>query len=308
MLEFLQGLLAIRDVDQLGFLLAFLGAELLLTLIMGRPYYNARDSLCSVTMGLAYAASIALSAGIMLAMLFWVQQFAFVQMDWTSSAGLILAAYVIVDFLFYAYHRVIHEVRLGWAAHVNHHSSQHFNGGTALRSSFVEAWIEPFFLIPAVLIGIHPVMAVALVSLNHLYQYWIHTRFIGKLGPLEWVLNTPSHHRVHHASNIQYCDRNYAGTFIIWDRLFGTFEREEEEPVFGIRHQLDTWNPIKATFHEWIAIGRDLMRARSLRDVGGYLFQPPGWSPEGDGETTRVMQARYREEQAMSVPRQAAAD
>ncbi|MGX1198962.1 sterol desaturase family protein [Parvibaculum sp. MBR-TMA-1.3b-4.2] len=308
MLEFLQGLLAIRDVDQLGFLLAFLGAELLLTLIMGRPYYNARDSLCSVTMGLAYAASIALSAGIMLAMLFWVQQFAFVQMDWTSSAGLILAAYVIVDFLFYAYHRVIHEVRLGWAAHVNHHSSQHFNGGTALRSSFVEAWIEPFFLIPAVLIGIHPVMAVALVSLNHLYQYWIHTRFIGKLGPFEWVFNTPSHHRVHHASNVQYCDRNYAGTLIIWDRLFGTFEREEEEPVFGIRHQLNTWNPIKATFHEWIAIGRDLLRARSLREVGGYLFQPPGWSPEGDGETTRVMQARYREEQAMAAPRQAAAD
>lgn len=298
MLEFLQGLLAIRDVDQLGFLLAFLGAELALVLLMGRNYYNAKDSLCSVTMGLAYSASIAVSAGIMLAMLYWFEQFAVVHIDWASSVWLILAAYLIVDFIYYAYHRVVHEVRLGWASHVNHHSSQYFNGGTALRSSFVEAWMEPFFLIPAVLIGIHPVMAVALVSLNHLYQYWIHTRFIGKLGPLEWVLNTPSHHRVHHASNIQYCDRNYGGTFIIWDMLFGTFAKEEEEPVFGIRHQLETRNPIKATFHEWVALGRDLLSARSLREVGGYLFQPPGWSPEGDEETTRVMQARYKAEMA----------
>ena len=302
MLEFLQGLLAIRDVDQIGFLLAFLGAELALTLLLGRGYYNAKDSFCSVTMGLAYSLSIALSAGLMLAMLFWVEQFAFLHVDWSSSVALIFAAYLVVDFLFYAYHRFIHEVRVGWAAHVNHHSSQYFNGGTALRSSFVEAWIEPFWLIPAILVGIHPVMAVALLSLNHLYQYWIHTRFIGKLGPLEWVLNTPSHHRVHHARNIQYCDRNYAGTFIVWDRLFGTFENEVEEPEFGIRHQVETWNPITATFHEWVAIGRDLLRARSLRDVGGCLFQPPGWTPEGDGETTRVMQARYREEMAERQP------
>lgn len=296
MLEFLQGLLAIRDVDQLGFLLAFLGAELALTLILGRSYYKLKDGFCSVSMGIAYALSIALAAGVVLAGLYWVQRFAILDLDWTSSAVLILAAYLVVDFLFYAYHRTVHEVRLGWAAHVNHHSSQYFNGGTALRSSFVEAWIEPFWLVPAVLLGIDPVMAIALLSLNHLYQYWIHTRFIGKLGPLEWIMNTPSHHRVHHASNIQYCDRNYAGTFIIWDRLFGTFEGEVEEPVFGIRHQLDTYNPVKATFHEWIGLGRDIWNARSLRGIAGHLFQPPGWTPQGNGDTTRVLQAQYRAE------------
>mgnify|MGYP003626678638 CR=1 FL=1 len=296
MLEFLQGLLAIRDVDQLGFLFAFLGAELALTLILGRSYYKLKDSFCSVSMGIAYALSVALSAGVMLAGLYWVRRFAILDLDWTSSVVLILAAYLVIDFLFYAYHRTIHEVRLGWAAHVNHHSSQYFNGGTALRSSFVEAWIEPFWLVPAVLLGIDPVMAIALLSLNHLYQYWIHTRFIGKLGPLEWVINTPSHHRVHHASNIQYCDRNYAGTFIVWDRLFGTFEKEVEEPVFGIRHQLDTYNPVKATFHEWIGLGRDIWNARSLRAIAGHLFQPPGWTPHGNGDTTRVLQAQYRVE------------
>ncbi|MCF8471092.1 MAG: sterol desaturase family protein [Parvibaculum sp.] len=296
MLEFLQGLLAIRDVDQLGFLLAFLGAELALSLILGRSYYKLKDGFCSVSMGIAYALSIALAAGVVLAGLYWVQRFAVLDLDWTSSAVLILAAYLVIDFLFYAYHRTVHEVRLGWAAHVNHHSSRYFNGGTALRSSFVEAWIEPFWLVPAVLLGIDPVMAIALLSLNHLYQYWIHTRFIGKLGPLEWVMNTPSHHRVHHASNIQYCDRNYAGTFIVWDRLFGTFEKEVEEPVFGIRHQLETYNPVKATFHEWIGLGRDIRAARSLRAIAGHLFQPPGWTPQGDGDTTRVLQAQLRAE------------
>jgi len=207
---------------------------------------------------------------------------------------LILAAYLFVDFLFYWYHRAIHEVRVGWAAHVNHHSSKQYNVGTALRASFAEAWIEPVFMIPALLIGINPIMVIALLSLNHLYQYWLHTRHIGKLGPLEWVMNTPSNHRVHHGSNLQYCDRNYGGTFIIWDRLFGTYEVEDEEVVYGIRYQLETHNPIKATFHEWIALGRDIKASGSLKNALGHLFQPPGWAPGGKGELTRDLQAQMR--------------
>ena len=291
MLESLQGLLAIRDVDQIGILLVLLVGEVLLTWILGRKYYETSDAFCSVAMGLFYAASIALAAGTVLLGFYWVYQFAFFDIDWGSSVALIVAAYVIVDFLFYWYHRAIHEVRVGWAAHVNHHSSQQFNVGTALRASFVEAWIEPFCLIPALLVGINPIMVIALLSLNHLYQYWLHTRHIGKLGPLEWVMNTPSNHRVHHGSNLQYCDKNYGGTFIIWDRLFGSYEPEEEEVIYGIRHQLETRNPVTATFHEWISLGRDMKASGSLRNALGHLFQPPGWAPNGAGETTRQLQA-----------------
>lgn len=296
MLEFLQGLLAVRDVDQIGLLLAFILVEVGLTWVLRKKYYEVSDSVCSVVLGLTYAAMIAISAGTVLATFYWAHQYAVTDIDWTGSVVAIIGAYVIVDFLFYWYHRAIHEVRLGWAAHVNHHSSQFLNAGTALRASFVEAWIEPVFMLPTVLLGMDPVMVVALVSLNHLYQYWLHTRLVGKLGAVEWVMNTPSHHRVHHASNIRYCDKNYAGTFIVWDRLFGTFEPEDKaEPcVFGIRHQLESRNPVTATFHEWAALARDLRRAGSLREAAGYLFQPPGWSPDGSGETTRAMQARMR--------------
>ncbi|MEQ9145642.1 MAG: sterol desaturase family protein [Parvibaculaceae bacterium] len=294
MLEFLQGLLAIRDVDQLGILLVLLLGEVGLTWVLRRKYYEAKDAFCSVTMGLFYAASIALSAATILAMFYWVHQFAVVEIDWSASVALILAAYLIVDFLFYWYHRAVHEVRFGWAAHVNHHSSRQFNVGTALRASFAEAWIEPVFFLPAVLVGMDPVMVIALLSLNHLYQYWLHTRHIGKLGFLEGILNTPSNHRVHHASNLHYCDKNYGGTFIFWDRLFGTYEPEVEAPVYGIRHQLETHNPVTATFHEWVALGKDLKNAGSLRHMAGYLLQPPGWTPEGHGETTRALQANLR--------------
>lgn len=297
MYEFLEGLLHIRDVDQIWILLGLIGVDVGLTWILRKKYYEMADSACSIAMALLYAATIALSAATVLAALYWVHQFAFLDIDWTSSVALILAAYVIIDFLFYWYHRAIHEVRFGWAAHVNHHSSQYFNVGTALRASFVEAWLEPLLFIPAVLIGIDPVMAIALLSINHLYQYWLHTRHIGKLGPVEWVMNTPSHHRVHHGSNLQYCDKNYAGTFIVWDRLFGTFEKEIEEPVFGIRYQLETRNPAKATFHEWVAIVSDLRKARSFREAMGYLFAAPGWAPDGNGDTTRALQAEMKREQ-----------
>lgn len=295
--EFLEGLLHIRDVDQIWILLGLIGVDVGLTWLLRKKYYEAADLACSVVMALLYAATIALSAATVLAALYWLHQFALFDIDWTGSAWLILAAFVFIDFLFYWYHRAIHEVRFGWAAHVNHHSSQYFNVGTALRASFVEAWLEPLLFIPVVLAGVDPVMAIALLSINHLYQYWLHTRHIGRLGPIEWVMNTPSHHRVHHGSNLRYCDRNYAGTFIVWDRLFGTFQVEEEEPVYGIRHQLETRNPAKAIFHEWVAIVRDLGKARSLRDAMGYLFAPPGWSPEGWHDTTRAMQAEMKRQQ-----------
>lgn len=297
--EFLQGLLEIRDVDQLWILLGLIGVDVGLTWVLRKKYYEATDTLCSIVMAVAYGVTIAVSAAVVLVLLYWFHARAFFNIDWAGGIALILTAYIIIDFGFYWYHRAIHEIRFGWAAHVNHHSSQFFNVGTALRASFVEAWLEPLFLVPVVLIGIDPVMAIALMSLNHLYQYWLHTRHVGKLGPLEWIMNTPSHHRVHHGSNLKYCDKNYAGTFIVWDRFFGTFEEEQEEPVYGTRHQLETRNPVTATFHEWVAIAKDLKRARSFRETMGYLFAAPGWAPDGKGETTRALQAEMKRHQAM---------
>lgn len=183
------------------------------------------------------------------------------------------------DFCYYWVHRFNHRVRLGWAGHVNHHSSRHFNLSTALRQSWTTLFISPWFYLPLALLGFPPLMILAMQSLNLLYQYWIHTETVSRLGPAEWVLNSPSHHRVHHGANPQYIDRNYAGIFILWDRMFGTFEPEREPVRYGLTHNIGTFNPLRIAFHEWHDLARDVLGARRLRDALGYLVMPPGWSP-----------------------------
>lgn len=295
MLEFLQGLLHVRDAEQVNILLALIGADIALAVFLGKKHiYQASDSFVSITLGLAYAAALLVVAGVVLAAYGWVYQYRLIDLDWQSSIVTLLGAYVLVDFAFYCYHRTIHMVRFGWAAHVVHHSSQFFNVGTALRSSIAEAPLEPLFIVPLALLGMDPVVLVGAISINHLYQYWLHTQHVSKLGPLEWILNTPSHHRVHHGSNIQYCDKNFGGTFIVFDRLFGTFEEEKEEVVFGILHPVTSRNPLWVTVHEWAAIIRDLSTARSFSDIMGFLFGPPGWAPNGKSETTAMLQERHK--------------
>ncbi len=254
--------------------------------------YALNDSLCSVAMGLAYAAMSALVRTSALLALAAVHSIAPFRFALDAGAMTWVGAYLAVDLAFYWFHRTIHEVRIGWAAHVNHHSSQHYNYATALRQSVVEPILEPFFMAPVVLLGFHPIMVLTCLAANFIYQFWPHTEIVGALRPLGAILVTPSHHRVHHATNVQYLDKNYGGTFIVWDKLFGTFEPEVEQPTFGITHQLDTHNPVRATFHEWIAIAGDLSRAGTAREVLGYLLRPPGWSPNGPGQTSRERQAR----------------
>ena len=160
-----------------------------------------------------------------------------------------------------------------------------------------------------------PAMIAFVGALNLVYQFWIHTEAINRLpAPIEWVMNTPSHHRVHHATNPRYLDRNYAGVFIIWDRLFGTFEPERaDEPCrYGIVRNLGTWNPVKICLHEWLAIIRDVRSARSLRDALGFWLGPPGWSPDGSRDSSQVLKARWRArreaETAQSAPPAVAAE
>jgi sterol desaturase/sphingolipid hydroxylase (fatty acid hydroxylase superfamily) len=187
---------------------------------------------------------------------------------------------------------------------VNHHSSQHYNLSTALRQSWTGFIALGFiFRLPLVLIGFDPAMVFFCGAINLIYQFWIHTEAIGKLPRwFEYVMNTPSHHRVHHATNPRYLDSNYAGTFIIWDRMFGTFVEEvDEEPIrYGIVRQLGSFNLLWSLFHEWVGIARDLWSA-PWRHKLGYLWNPPGWSHDNSRDTSESIKARWIERQQNQV-------
>lgn len=191
------------------------------------------------------------------------------------------AALVGWDFMYYWHHRLEHEVRLFWANHVNHHSSKAFNFSTALR----QPWTPVLGIVlypPLALLGVRPVLILLAGGVNLIYQFWVHTEAVGKLPrPIEWVLNTPSHHRVHHGKNPQYLDKNYGGILIVWDRLFRSFEEENERVVFGLTKDIETYNPFRIAFHEYAAMGRDVVRARSFGEGLSRVFRGPGWKPKG---------------------------
>ncbi len=194
------------------------------------------------------------------------------------------AVFVLVDFCYYWSHRLSHEVNVLWAGHVVHHSSEEYNLAVALRQSSLHGLFTWVFYLPLALAGVPPLMYVSCYSLNLLYQFWIHTRAVGRLGrAAEWVLNTPSHHRVHHGRNPKYLDRNHAGVLIVWDRAFGTFQAEEEAPVYGITTPLRSWNPLWANVHVFADIARKASRAGSARDAWMHVFGPPGWRAAREG-------------------------
>jgi len=194
---------------------------------------------------------------------------------WWSWALVVVAA----DFTYYWMHRIEHRVRILWAYHSVHHSSPEFNMSTALRLSWVESLFEWIFFVPMILIGFELVQTIIALFVVVVYQNWIHTEKVGKLGWLDGVFNTPSVHRVHHGCNSQYLDKNFGGILIVWDRLFGTYEAEREKVVYGITEPINTINPIAINFGEYLHIARDLVGSKSYREVLGYLFRPPGWAP-----------------------------
>ncbi|WP_328849337.1 sterol desaturase family protein [Micromonospora zamorensis] len=183
------------------------------------------------------------------------------------------------DFFYYWSHRGHHVIRLLWASHVVHHSSQRFNLSTALRQPWtgLTSWV---FYIPLILIGVHPAVVAFCGSVNLLYQFWIHTERIDRMPRwYEAVFNTPSHHRVHHASQGGYLDRNFGGILIVWDRLFGSFAAERERCVYGLTKNVGSYNPVRVAFHEYASIARDLRAAATWRHRVGHLFRAPGWQP-----------------------------
>lgn len=250
--------------------------------------FHTRDAWTSVSMGLV---SVATTAGWkLLALLGYAVLYAYVA-PWQLPADkwyTWVIALLGVDLLWYTYHRVAHRVRLIWATHQAHHSSEYFNFATALRQKWnnsgeIVAWI------PLPLLGIPPWVVFAAFSVNLIYQFWVHTERIGKLPrPIEFVFNTPSHHRVHHGSDELYLDRNYGGILIIWDRLFGTFQEEVFRPRYGLTKPVGTYNIWKLQTHEYVAIAHDVRSARRWTDRLGYVFGPPGWTPARTCETTEV--------------------
>jgi sterol desaturase/sphingolipid hydroxylase (fatty acid hydroxylase superfamily) len=183
------------------------------------------------------------------------------------------------DLAYYWFHRVSHESRVFWASHVVHHSSQHYNLSTALRQTWVPMTYLPFWL-PLLLLGFAPWMVLLAQSWSLIYQFFLHTERVGRLPrPLEAVLNTPSHHRVHHGANEHYLDRNYGGILVVWDRLFRSFEPEGERVRYGLTTNLRTSNPVKVAFHEYGALWTDLRSARSWRTRWNVLLRGPGYKP-----------------------------
>lgn len=270
-------------------------AEMVLARFRDPARYCPRDTLTSLALGLGSTIAGVLTGGLFLAIALWVYQFRLFDIGYAWWAFLL--AFVLDDFAYYWVHRAGHRIRWAWAAHVIHHSSQHYNLSTALRQTWTGFFGLTFLIkLPLFLIGFPPAMIAFVGGVNLIYQFWIHTEAIGRMPRwFEAVMNTPSHHRVHHATNPRYLDRNYAGVFIVWDKLFGTFapEVDEERPNYGIVRNLGSFNLLWAAFHEWIGIARDVWSAPGWRNKINYMIREPGWSHDGSRETSDSIRAAW---------------
>jgi sterol desaturase/sphingolipid hydroxylase (fatty acid hydroxylase superfamily) len=270
---------------------------------LAKARYEARDTAVSLVMGLGSTIAGLATAAVVAATTLWVYQHRLFTIPINAVWAWVLI-FLLEDLTYYWFHRLSHERRFWWASHVNHHTSQHYNLSTALRQTWTGGVAGTWLLwMPLAFLGFSPLMIATQKGISLVYQFWIHTETIHRLpAPIEAVFNTPSHHRVHHARNPRYLDRNYAGILIVWDRLFGTFapETAEEAPRYGVVKNLGDFNILRAAFHEWVAIGQDLAKARSPRDVLGYLFGPPGWSPDGSRETSAEIKRKWRARAAVA--------
>lgn len=260
-----------------------------------KQWFDAKDTSSSLAMGIG-SVIIGLIGKLLV---FGAYSFVYkyhifdIEVTWWAWVFLIFGE----DFTYYWFHRISHESRYFWASHVVHHSSKHYNLGTALRQTWTGDLTGGFiFWLWLPLIGFHPVWVMMMQSISLLYQFWIHTEAINKLPrPVEYLFNTPAHHRVHHSSDPKYLDRNHGGILIIWDRLFGTFQQEEEHPTYGLVKNIDTFNPVKIAFLEWGRLFKDAANSGSLRNAIGYIFGPPGWSHDGSRKTSDQLRAEYLE-------------
>ena len=277
--------------------------EMVVARLRNRVRYEPMDTLTSLLFGFGSSVAGLLTGGMIIAFAFWVYRFHVIDIAFAWWAWPL--CFVLDDLAYYAFHRSAHRVRWFWASHVNHHSSQHYNLSTALRQTWTGLLAGSFlFRTPLFLIGFPPAMVFFCAGLNLIYQFWIHTEVIHRCPRwFEAVMNTPSHHRVHHATNPRYLDRNYAGVFIVWDKIFGSFAPElaDDKCRYGIVKNLGTFNLLWSVFHEWVGIARDLWTA-PMRYKLHYLLAPPGWSHDGSRDTSDSIRARWMESDACQLP------
>jgi alkylglycerol monooxygenase len=284
-----------------------MAVELLFAQLGRRPFYRLNDSISDLSAGVISQVAGIFTKLLLLLIFAWCFEHARIQRvfpipawpdgpwrdalgawHWMNIVGWIVA-FVIVDFAYYWFHRLSHEVNLFWAGHVVHHSSEEYNLAVALRQSAVGGLLSWIFYVPLALLGMSWRQFAACYALNLVYQFWIHTRAISRLPQwCEAVLNTPSHHRVHHGVNPEYQDRNYAGVFIVWDRWFGSFTAEQQEPVYGLTTPLRSWNPLWVQLHHYVAIARNVWRAETWSDRWQYLFGSPRWRPSTLGGPVEI--------------------
>jgi alkylglycerol monooxygenase len=261
----------------------------------GLTIYRLKDSLTSINIGLISEFTKAIGGVISLVMFLLISK-NFGAFEWDTKNPLTwISALILYDFCYYWVHRTGHEINIMWASHVVHHSSEEFNLSTALRQSSTGFLFRWMFYIPLALLG-YPVQVFIVVGLiDFLYQYWVHTQLIGKLGWMEKVFVTPSNHRVHHGQNDYCIDKNYGGIFCIWDRMFGTYadERDDEKPVYGIRKPLGSWNPLWANVHHFLQIWQQVSSTPGWRNKLMYVFAKPSWTPQVADTTAKFELARF---------------
>lgn len=256
-----------------------IGIELAYNFYKKYNYYRLNDSISNLSQGIGQQ----LTGIFMKAALFFGYKYIFENwrlFDMPKSIWVWIILFIGVDFFYYWFHRMSHQVNALWAAHIVHHQSEEYNLTVALRQSWFQGWFSWIFYLPLAFFGFNPIMFLTISSFNTLYQFWIHTRAIKSMGFLEYILNTPSHHRVHHGSNPKYIDKNHAGTLIIWDRFFGTFQKEEEEVYYGITKPLASWNPVWANLHYWSDLLKIAQKSPKFKDKVNVFLKSPGWFPE----------------------------
>jgi len=266
-----------------------IGAEILFSYLHHKNYYSVKGTLANIYLTSLNLGLDILVRGVCLFILNYFYQFKFVEINNQYAYWSILL--VTQDFMYYWLHRVDHYSRMFWAVHVTHHSSEEFNLTVGFRSSVFQPLYRFIYFIPLAFLGFKGIDIMFIYSATQIYGILIHTKTVKKLGFLEYFMSTPSHHRVHHASNVKYLDKNMGMVFIIWDKLFGTFvaEDEKENVVYGLTENIKTHHPLKMVFHEWINMAQDLKKPSSLKAKFMYVFGPPGWSHDGSKKTARQL-------------------
>ncbi|MDB4945651.1 MAG: Sterol desaturase [Labilithrix sp.] len=282
------------------FFFVLIGIELVWAKRRGVSVYRFSDALTNLSCGIGSQIAVLFWGALQLAVYAWLYEryrVATFQRAWVPW----VIAFVGVDLLYYWWHRLSHQVNVLWAAHVVHHQSEDYNLAVALRQSVITSWtVLPFYL-PLALLGVPPLTYAITVALSTLYQFWIHTQLVGKVkGPIEWVLNLPSHHRVHHAINDEYLDKNYGATLVVWDRLFGTYAPEEAAPVYGITKPLGSFDPVWAQVHYWVELRAMARAARSFREKLAVWVASPAWKPAGYVVETPPVQGRAKHDRPLT--------